>query len=116
VRRFAYSARRGSELHAFGDKPLRFRLRPVVAGDGVAVLHQARHHLAAHHSKTDKPEIRHYSTQMVLMFVNSRMPCTPPNSRPCPDHFTPPNGIRGSDTTILFTKTIPDSISSAKRS
>src|SRR6266478_4700526 len=55
------------------------------------------------------------SIHTVLMFVNSRMPCAP-NSRPCPDHFTPPKGIRGSEATIRFMKTIPDSRSLMKRS
>src|SRR6267378_1546794 len=50
------------------------------------------------------------STHTVLIFVNSRIPQAP-NSRPWPDHFTPPNGIRGSEATIRLMNTIPASSS-----
>src|SRR5208337_1431519 len=52
----------------------------------------------------------HYWIQTVLMFTNSRIPCTA-SSRPWPEYFTPPKGKRGSDATILFKKTIPASSS-----
>src|SRR5574341_2384234 len=43
-----------------------------------------------------------------LMLTNSRMP-TSDSSSPIPDFLTPPNGRRGSDLTISFTDTRPDS-------
>src|SRR5215470_328978 len=51
-----------------------------------------------------------HSIQTVFIFVNSLMP-TAPSSRPCPDHFTPPNGIRGSEATMRLINTIPASSS-----
>src|ERR1039457_6963229 len=51
-----------------------------------------------------------YWIQTVLMFTNSRIPCTA-SSRPWPEYFTPPNGKRGSEDTILFRKTMPASSS-----
>src|SRR5262250_1807425 len=45
-----------------------------------------------------------------FIFVNSLIP-TAPSSRPCPDHFTPPKGIRGSEATIRLMKTMPASSS-----
>ena len=49
----------------------------------------------------------------VLMFTNSRSPYAL-SSRPYPDALTPPNGKRGSDTTIPFTNTVPAWSSRAK--
>jgi hypothetical protein len=42
------------------------------------------------------------------------MPYTP-SSRPNPECFVPPNGTRGSDATIAFTNTWPESMPSMKR-
>src|SRR5437870_8134643 len=59
--------------------------------------------------------LRPYSIQIVLMFVNSRIPWTP-NSLPCPDHLTPPNGSLGSEATMRLMNTIPASSSLMNRS
>src|SRR6267154_254066 len=67
-----------------------------------------------HQPKLPQPPHFPSSIHTVLMLVNSRIPCTP-SSRPCPDHFTPPNGIRGSEATMRLMNTIPDSKSSIKR-
>src|SRR5437016_4300560 len=56
-----------------------------------------------------------HAIQIVLAFMNSRMPAAP-SSRPKPERFTPPNGNRGSDADIALMKTIPDSNSDANSS
>ena len=47
------------------------------------------------------------SIRSVLMFVNSLIPRAP-SSLPCPEHFTTPNGIRGSDANMRLMNSIPE--------
>src|ERR1043165_272271 len=61
----------------------------------------------------DQCKIQVHEIQIVFAFVNSRIPAAP-SSRPNPERFTPPKGRRGSDATIDFIKTIPESSSDVK--
>src|SRR6266508_3934561 len=77
-------------------------------------------------SSLTRPCGRHYSVSVrtavppepegkiwtVLMLTISRSPYRL-SSRPMPLCFTPPNGMRGSDFTVPFTNTMPDSMRAA---
>jgi hypothetical protein len=45
--------------HPFFNQPLRLRLRTIETDYGMAFVEKPAYHLAPHHSKTDKPQIRH---------------------------------------------------------
>src|SRR6202020_2545395 len=68
---------RVSPLHPLFNQPLRLGARAVVTGHRMTLAEQTIHHLAAHHSQTDKSKFRHPPRTSVLNPNCIRTWCAP---------------------------------------